>query len=59
MQYIILSYVTPDISHIEQNVLFGKICTVHHNKEDWGVWKIVERFIEFKDFHKKTGEEIS
>lgn len=30
-----------------------------YDKEDSGVWKIVERFIEFKDFHKKTGQEIS
>ncbi|KAL6479320.1 hypothetical protein MHYP_G00127530 [Metynnis hypsauchen] len=41
----------------QQNVLLVRY--VHHDKEDSGVWKIVERFIEFKDFHKKTGQEIS
>lgn len=50
-------YSTPDISHIEQNVLLVRY--VHHNKEDSGVWKIIERFIKFKDFDKKTGQEIS
>lgn len=48
---------TPDISHIEQNVLL--IRCVHHDKEGSGVWKIVKRFIEFKDLNKKTGQEIS
>lgn len=58
MQYITLSYVTQhQTSHTEQNVLL--IRYVHQDKEDSGVWKIVERFIEFKDFHKKTGQEIS
>ncbi|XDV16533.1 hypothetical protein PO909_016205, partial [Leuciscus waleckii] len=55
--YSVICDSTPDISHTEQNVLL--IRYVHQDKEDSGVWKIVERFIEFKDFHKKTGQEIS
>ncbi|KAL6475705.1 hypothetical protein MHYP_G00167450 [Metynnis hypsauchen] len=55
--YSVICDSTPDISHTEQNVLLVRY--VHHDKEDSGVWKIVERFIEFKDFHKKTGQEIS
>ncbi|KAL6456301.1 hypothetical protein MHYP_G00348440 [Metynnis hypsauchen] len=55
--YSVICDSTPDISHTEQNVLLVRY--VHHDKEDSGVWKIVERFIEVKDFHKKTGQEIS
>uniref|UniRef100_A0A3B1IJ48 TTF-type domain-containing protein n=1 Tax=Astyanax mexicanus TaxID=7994 RepID=A0A3B1IJ48_ASTMX len=55
--YSVICDSTPDISHTEQNVILVRY--VHQDKEDRGVWKIVERFIEFKDFHKKTGQEIS
>ncbi|XP_044141441.1 52 kDa repressor of the inhibitor of the protein kinase-like [Bufo gargarizans] len=47
---------TPDISHTEQNVIVLRY--VHRNSETEN-WVIQERFIEFFDFHQKTGEEIA
>lgn len=43
---------TPDISHTEQNVVL--IRYVRYNKET-DDWEITERFLEFKNFHRKTG----
>lgn len=58
MQSITLSFVTQHPIHLnEQNVLLVRY--VHHDKEGSGLWKVLERFIEFKNFHKKTGQEIS
>lgn len=54
--YSVICDSTPDISHTEQNVLLVRY--VHQDK-DTGVWAITERFVQFKDFHKKTGAEIS
>ena len=51
--YSIICDATPDISHTEQNVLL--IRYVHYN-EDANEWEITERFIEFKQFHKKNRE---
>lgn len=51
--YSIIGDATPDISHREQNVLLLRY--VHRTDE----WEIKERFIEFKDFSKKTGEELA
>ncbi|KAK6481103.1 zinc finger MYM-type protein 1 [Huso huso] len=47
---------TPDISHTEQNVL---ILRYVHNDKEAAEWKINERFIEFIDFAKKSGQEIA
>ncbi|XP_040264864.1 zinc finger MYM-type protein 1-like [Bufo bufo] len=47
---------TPDVSHMEQNVIILRY--VHRDlvKRKWG---IQERFLEFFDFFEKTGEEIA
>lgn len=47
---------TPDISHTEQNVVL--IRYVRYNKET-DDWEITKRFLEFKNFHRKTGSEIT
>lgn len=54
--YSVICDSTPDISHSEQNVLLVRYV---HQEQQSGVWEIKERFIQFKDFHKKTGREIS
>lgn len=54
--YGIICDSTPDISHTEQNVLLMRY--VHYNK-NVDEWEITERFLEFKDFYKKTGREIA
>lgn len=54
--YSVICDATPDISHTEQNVVL--IRYVNYNKET-DDWEITERFLGFKDFHKKTGSEIA
>lgn len=54
--YSVICNATPDISHTEQNVVL--IRYVSYNKETDDC-EITERFLEFKDFHKKTGSEIA
>lgn len=54
--YAVICDSTPDISHTEQNVLLLRY--VHQDKNS-GVWEITERFLQFKDFNKKSGKEIS
>lgn len=48
--YSIICDATPDISHTVQNVL--RISNVHNNENE-NEWQITERFIQFKQFHKK------
>ena len=52
--YSIICDSTPDVSHTEQNVLL-----IRYTHQDGEVWKITERFCQFKDFFKKTGREIA
>lgn len=47
---------TPDVSHSEQNVL---IIRYVQKDEETREWTIQERFVEFFDFCRKTGEEIA
>lgn len=47
---------TPDVSNLEQNVLLLRYVS---QTSPVGGWEINERFLEFKDFSKKTGEEIT
>ena len=47
---------TPDVSNLEQNVLLLRYVS---QTSPEGGWEINERFLEFKDFSKKTGEEIT
>ena len=47
---------TPDVSNLEQNVLLLRYVS-QTSPEDG--WEINERFLEFKDFSRKTGEEIA
>lgn len=54
--YSIICDATPDISHTEQNVVL--IRYVHYNEES-NKWEIAESFVEFKQFHQKTGNEIA
>lgn len=54
--YSVICISTPDISHIEQNMQLVRY--VYHDKES-GSWEIIERFIQLKDFDKKTEREIS
>nr|XP_032834283.1 zinc finger MYM-type protein 1-like isoform X1 [Petromyzon marinus]XP_032834284.1 zinc finger MYM-type protein 1-like isoform X1 [Petromyzon marinus]XP_032834285.1 zinc finger MYM-type protein 1-like isoform X1 [Petromyzon marinus] len=54
--YSVICDATPDISHTEQNVLLLRY--VGFDQEN-NKWEVVERFLEFKDFHKKTGSEIA
>lgn len=54
--YSVICDATPDISHTEQNVfLLRYVGFDQENKK----WEVVERFLEIKDFHKKTGSEIA
>lgn len=53
----VIGDLTPDTSHNEQNVLLLRY--VHFDKEGSGLWEVLERFIEFQNFHQKTGQEIS
>ena len=46
---------TPDVAHLEQNVLILRFLTKDDHSD---MFEIHERFIEFIMFHKKTGEEI-
>lgn len=47
---------TPDLSHTEQNVLLLRYAKHDAVNNDW---EITERFIQFKDFCRKTGKEIA
>lgn len=49
--FSVLCDATPDISHTEQNVVLIKY--VIYNNETHA-WEIIERFLEFKNFHKKN-----
>lgn len=53
--YSVICDATPDISHMEQNVILLRYVA---NKED-DQWEIIERFLQFKAFNGKTGREIS
>ncbi len=54
--YGIICDATPDVSHTEQNVVLIRYVPYNKNVDDW---EITERFLEFKDFYKKTGSEIA
>ncbi len=53
--YSVICDATPDISHVEQNVILLRYIAM---KED-NQWEIIERFLQFKAFNGKTGQEIS
>ena len=53
--YSIIVDSTPDVAHLEQNVLILRFLTKDDHSD---MFEIHERFIEFIMFHKKTGEEI-
>lgn len=53
--YSVICDATPDISHTEQNVVLLRYMKYDKETDDW---EITERFLEFRDFHKKTGSEI-
>lgn len=55
--YSVICDATPDISHTEQNVVLIRYVNYYNKETD--DWEITERFLEFKDFHKKTGSEIA
>ncbi|ROL41869.1 Zinc finger MYM-type protein 1 [Anabarilius grahami] len=54
--YAVIADATPDISHTEQNVVVLRYVKYDKEKDEW---EITERFLEFKDFYKKTGSEIA
>ena len=54
--FSIMCDATPDVSNLEQNVLLLRYVG---QTSPQGGWEINERFLEFKDFSKKTGEEIA
>jgi len=58
MQFIIqlLQTLPPYVSHQEQNVLILRYVSQNEKTE---LFEIYERFIEFINFNKKTGEGIS
>lgn len=45
---------TPDISHVEQNVILLRYIEKKENNH----WEIIERFLQFKAYNGKTGREI-
>ncbi|XP_077105406.1 zinc finger MYM-type protein 1-like [Ranitomeya variabilis] len=47
---------TPDVSHTEQNVIVLRYVS---RDPQTGIWHVQERFLEFFDFFKKTGEQIA
>ncbi|XP_066950611.1 zinc finger MYM-type protein 1-like [Macrobrachium rosenbergii] len=53
--YSIIVDSTPDVAHLEQNVLILRFLTKDDHSD---MFEIHERFIEFIMFHKKTGEDI-
>jgi len=54
--YAVIADATPDISHTEQNVVMLQYVKYDKEKDEWD---ITERFLEFKDFYKKTRSEIA
>uniref|UniRef100_A0A3B4ZP78 DUF4371 domain-containing protein n=1 Tax=Stegastes partitus TaxID=144197 RepID=A0A3B4ZP78_9TELE len=54
--YSIMCDPTPDVSNLEQNVPLLRYVSQTYPE---GQWEINECFLEFKDFSKKTGEEIA
>ena len=56
IHYAVICDATPDISHTEQNVVLLRYVKYDKEKDEW---EITERFLEFRDFHKKTGSEIA
>lgn len=55
--FSIICDATPDISHVEKNVLLLRyVCNDNAHVKGW---TINERFIEFVDFAKKTGKEFA
>jgi hypothetical protein len=53
--YSIICDSTPDVSHIEQNVIILRY--VYRDKTT-NVWSVEERFLEFFNLHQKKGENI-